>query len=290
MYSYGLKVGAQLLTHGDLNQAARRLLVPVNFWRAVEFDLVLKEARFQPTDRVLDIGSPKLISLYIAKKLGAEVYATDIDEYFVKTYTDLGAWEGLPRERFHVGVEDGRHLSFADASFDKVFSISVIEHIPATGDSECVREIARVLKPGGLCLITVPFWPTSRELYSTPEGFYWAKEAVVGATTAEGRVFWERRYSEEDLYQRLIIPSGLRVRAVRYVGEKVLAGSDKEFSDYLPGPVSAVTGHIQPLLARALLTPPADDWRTLKKPLCAFLALEKPVTSMQSAPSEASDA
>jgi SAM-dependent methyltransferase len=290
MYSYGLKVGAQLLRHGNLNQAARRLLVPVNFWRTVEFDLVLKEGRFQSTDRVLDIGSPKLISLYIAKKLGAEVYATDIDEYFVKTYTDLGAWEGLAPERFRVGVEDGRHLSFADASFDKVFSISVIEHIPDAGDFECMGEIARVLKPGGLCLVTVPFWPTSRELYSSPDGFYWAKEQVVGASDAEGRVFWERRYSEEDLRQRLIAPSGLRVRALRYVGEKVLSGSDKEFSDFLPGPVSAVTGHIQPLLARALLTPPVDDWRTLKKPLCAFLALEKPADFSPSPSSEARNA
>lgn len=69
---------------------------------------------------------------------------------------------------------DLRKIIFADAVFDVVISASTIEHIGLdntllyTGDSSkkesdalgflpAITEFRRVLKPGGLCLITVPF-------------------------------------------------------------------------------------------------------------------------------------
>ena len=46
-------------------------------------------------------------------------------------------------------------LPFADASFDGAVCTEVIEHVP---DAEAlIREMARVIKPGGSLLLTVPF-------------------------------------------------------------------------------------------------------------------------------------
>lgn len=45
-------------------------------------------------------------------------------------------------------------LPYADASFDSVISFQVIEHI--VDDSLFLREIARVLRPGGVALLTTP--------------------------------------------------------------------------------------------------------------------------------------
>jgi ubiquinone/menaquinone biosynthesis C-methylase UbiE len=45
-------------------------------------------------------------------------------------------------------------LGFADETFDSVISFQVIEHIKH--DEEYLKEIARVLKPGGTALITTP--------------------------------------------------------------------------------------------------------------------------------------
>ena len=52
-------------------------------------------------------------------------------------------------------LSTGQHLPFADASFDAVLSIAVLEHVddPMT----CAAEILRVLKPGGLVFASVPF-------------------------------------------------------------------------------------------------------------------------------------
>jgi SAM-dependent methyltransferase len=48
----------------------------------------------------------------------------------------------------------GENLPFSNASFDLVTCTDVLEHI--TNDDSTVREINRVLKPGGYVLITVP--------------------------------------------------------------------------------------------------------------------------------------
>ncbi len=272
-YTYGMKVGAELMARGQVKPALRRLIMPVSYWRALEFRMVYDNADFRPSDRILDIGSPKLLSLYIAKKLGAEVYSTDIDGYFVKEYTALRSAERLSPEKFHVEVEDGRKLSFADDYFDKVYSVSVIEHIPEHGDSECLREIGRVLRPGGLCLLTVPFAPQSQDQYRPAKSFYWSSAST---TAADGSVFFQRRYSEQDLYDRLITPSGLRVKKLLFAGEKVFEDSDRELLEHLPPFTDVLLGPVQTLMARMLLRPPVEDWHTLRKPLCAFLCLEKP--------------
>lgn len=51
--------------------------------------------------------------------------------------------------------EDGRHLSFVDASFDVLVSCEVFEHVP---DIHAVLgEANRVLRPGGELVMTIPF-------------------------------------------------------------------------------------------------------------------------------------
>jgi SAM-dependent methyltransferase len=51
--------------------------------------------------------------------------------------------------------EDIQRLSFGDESFDFVASYDVLEHVPRHNDA--LRELQRVLRPGGGMLITVPF-------------------------------------------------------------------------------------------------------------------------------------
>jgi SAM-dependent methyltransferase len=50
-------------------------------------------------------------------------------------------------------VYDGSRLPYADASFDFVFSICVMHHVPPANWGHFVREMRRVLRPGGLALV-----------------------------------------------------------------------------------------------------------------------------------------
>ncbi len=267
LYRYGFRLGLKLAASGRIPQSLRYLIVPVNYWRTAEYKLISEASQFERGDRVLDIGSPKLLSLYLADQVGANVVSTDIEDYFMRDYSLLTRVQNVPADRFHARVEDGRNLSFPDNSFSKVYSLSVLEHIPAMGDTECAKEIGRVLAPGGICALTVPFSPVSRDEYKTAS-FYWHKSS---SSTGDGKVFYQRRYSEQDLIKRIIEPSGLKLKRLAYVGEKVLGNSLREFCEFLPRP----TGPIQPLLSRLLLTEPVESWRSLRKPLCALIVLEK---------------
>jgi SAM-dependent methyltransferase len=56
-----------------------------------------------------------------------------------------------------IRFEDVTALGFDDASVDTIISFDVLEHVPDYRAS--LREFARVLKPGGTLVVTVPFRP-----------------------------------------------------------------------------------------------------------------------------------
>ena len=62
--------------------------------------------------------------------------------------------ENYPEADFVSG--DIRHTTFPNESFDAYFSWGVFEHFE-NGPQECIREGYRLLKPGGMLFISVPF-------------------------------------------------------------------------------------------------------------------------------------
>jgi SAM-dependent methyltransferase len=65
---------------------------------------------------------------------------------------------GLPESPLSRSVQFVPHraddLKFPDGTFDRVFCLSVIEHIPREMWSGCVKEFERVLRPGGRLIVT----------------------------------------------------------------------------------------------------------------------------------------
>ncbi len=67
----------------------------------------------------------------------------------------------LVSERERLRHEDVTALSFDDQSLDVIISCDVLEHVPDY--RQALSEFARVLKPGGRLLLTVPFMDQSAE-------------------------------------------------------------------------------------------------------------------------------
>jgi SAM-dependent methyltransferase len=148
-----MRLGARyLLRHGYLREAVIRLVVPLDPSRYLEFPETLRELRAEPGERVLDLASPKLVAVLLARR-GVQVTSVDLHEPEIESWRKLAGGE----PNLQLAVADGRELPYPDGSFDHAYSISVLEHIPDRGDEQALRELARVLRPGGRMVLTLPY-------------------------------------------------------------------------------------------------------------------------------------
>ncbi len=92
-------------------------------------------------------------------------------------------------------------LPFADGSFDVVTAYDVVEHIE--DDLTFVRELARVLAPGGALAVHVPAWP-----------FLWSRHDEV--------LEHKRRYTRRSL-RRLLGETGLQLESLGWTNFTIFA-------------------------------------------------------------------
>ena len=141
------------------------LQYPVKFW---EYCRVLDMLPCGPGQRVLDIGggsSP--ISCYLAER-GSRVYVVD-NERVAGRYSIL-------RNSNMIAAKHGWFLSasrgtatalpFADSVFERVISISVLEHVGNLEDQAAAfKEAHRVLKRGGMFAVTFDYGDVRKGKY-----------------------------------------------------------------------------------------------------------------------------
>jgi SAM-dependent methyltransferase len=112
----------------------------------------LKGLRILKTD-LWDEAKNTRILVWAAAQ-GARAYGVDIAEPVVRQASRSFRDRLSSRDVLKATVGDVRDLPFADASFDAIYSMGTIEHFDDT--ERAVREIARVLMPGGRAIIGVP--------------------------------------------------------------------------------------------------------------------------------------
>lgn len=130
-----------------LEREPRAYLHPSKRW---EYPWALGRARLEPGARVLDVGcGASIFPVYLAAD-GRRVTALDRDP---PPRLGKGA-----RVRVDYLAGDLTALPIADESQDAVFCISVIEHLPEPHIPAAMRELARVLRPGGPLLLTTDYY------------------------------------------------------------------------------------------------------------------------------------
>jgi SAM-dependent methyltransferase len=138
--------------------------------------------------RILESGCGSGRWMAFFEKLGHQAYGVD------------DSWGPLRLARRHdpamrLAKADALHTPYADGTFDAAFSSYVAEHFE-NGPEVLFREIHRVLKPGGLFFVVVPFNNTFRRLVVNPilRFFY-------GVWRARGKElgFTEFRYTRAEM-------------------------------------------------------------------------------------------
>ncbi len=108
----------------------------------------LKDAGLRPGGgALLEIGSGKGRMLNLLRQEGHDVHGVEINESMIQESRRL--YGELP-----IRKVDGPGLPFDDHAFATVLSLDVFEHIPDT-DAH-LREVKRVLAPGGTYLLQTP--------------------------------------------------------------------------------------------------------------------------------------
>ncbi|MBN1419188.1 MAG: class I SAM-dependent methyltransferase [Planctomycetes bacterium] len=115
------------------------------------FRWILSKLDLEEEAAILDCGcGDGLYAGALARASRAPVFALDRDpENLARTRTRLPAGAAV---RLVHG--DAQAIPFPDDAFDAVIFTEVLEHVP--DDRRALREIRRVLKPGGALILTVP--------------------------------------------------------------------------------------------------------------------------------------
>jgi ubiquinone/menaquinone biosynthesis C-methylase UbiE len=137
-----------------LPAAGRDIFLPLYdpFTKLFGFDGVrralLEQAALRPHFRVLDVGCGTGTLTVLIRRLypAVDVVGLDPDPRALARARRKAQGTGVP-VRFDRGFSDA--LGYPDASFDRVFSSMMFHHLDEGDKEPTLREIRRVLKPGG---------------------------------------------------------------------------------------------------------------------------------------------
>jgi SAM-dependent methyltransferase len=209
-YFFGLRAGfANLFTNRfqlGLKKTAGKIMQPINsytrfpeyYWfdTAIAGYLAQMPAGLRPL--VLDVGSPKGLGLYLGARTPADLMLTDISEINIDEYKII--WRALQKRakgKVDFCLQDARKLQFESERFDIVYSMSVLEHVEGeAGDAMALHECLRVLKPGGLLVLSVPF------------GQIYVEQKRIGFSGAARKTGNQEAY----FFQRIYDPAGFENR------------------------------------------------------------------------------
>lgn len=143
----------------------------LGFSLLVDFKKVLTKENIR--GRLLDAGAGKLSYRHLVHPLCKEYKSMD----FHKTHPELDY------------LSDIQSMPLENESFDTVLSAEVLEHVP--DPEKALREIYRVLKPGGKLVISIPHL---MYMHNEPNDFY--RYTKYGLRTLLERVGFRVEYLE----------------------------------------------------------------------------------------------
>jgi hypothetical protein len=208
MDRWARRLGVQQLVRGRTTSGLANVLNPIVLPRYFEFDFCL---RHMPSDAssILDVGSPRLLSLYVAKTRPAvHITIVNPDPVDLRETEECAALLGLDNVQCKLGGI--REILAAEPMrVDYIYSVSVLEHIAgAYDDSAVIPDLMNALVPQGVLAFTVPLSANKQH-----EDEYLPVTAVPYPGTSpptgpDGRLFFQRLYTEDSIRSRLLAPAG----------------------------------------------------------------------------------
>jgi len=134
------ELGVELLFRGTADVMRRQIIPPIT-----------RFVRDQPCVRLLDVacGTGRTLHQLSRALPGLRLWGVDLSPAYVRA-----ARRRLEHvEELTLAVENAEALPFADGAFDVVTSVYLFHELPRNARRNVVRELHRVVRPGGLVVI-----------------------------------------------------------------------------------------------------------------------------------------
>lgn len=257
------------------------VLTPVDYTRTREVPVLIDVSGILNKRgerlKILDIGSPQILSLSLCKysELWDVVY---INPYQAEIEDLRKRSKALGTKNLKMGEADITDLKTLKGlgKFDHIFSCSVFEHIHPEdgGDVTASRNIKPLLKPGGVFTFSVPYYKKSFNEYV--EGNAYAVKGTHGE-----KIFFQRFYDEQVLYKQIIEPSCLGILDKKYIGERFYQSENihKRMAFVVGfGKRSLLLGRFFRILSDIFMEE-SRDYLSLRKPYLAIYSLNRIIES-----------
>lgn len=194
----------------------------VDFFTKIKADRLLELAKTHlgPPERLtaLDVGcGVGLTDTCLAGSFG-KLHGIDVSGVSVQSARTANA-------KVEYSVYDGEKLPYVDDTFDLVFAICVMHHVPPPSWDRFMDEMKRVTVPGGLCVVFEhnPINPVSRYIVHQCE---FDRDAVLLWPSTLKRLFRSARFELSEVKFTTFFPwsSPLLARTERLIGRVPLGG------------------------------------------------------------------
>lgn len=123
-----------------------------NPFKIYEFDVVAPCGMPLPGETVLDLGCGGGLHVFAMAERCREAVGLDVSERWIRR-AEVEMHRLRPGRRVRFVCSTLEEAGFPEAGFDRIFSFSVLEHIPNA--EEVMGECLRILKPGGMIRFSV---------------------------------------------------------------------------------------------------------------------------------------
>jgi SAM-dependent methyltransferase len=270
--SIAKKLSKKGLTNGDL----KYFFKPIDYTRTAELPAVLNQSKilYQKNEKlnILDVSSPQILSASIAEIFpSSEITYVNPFQAELDEMLRISCLLGLKNiSVLKIDLTNENDIEKITVKYDYIFSSSVFEHIHPEegGDILAAKNITKLLKSGGLLLLSVPFYKESFNEYKYGDVY-----AVKGSDNE--RIFFQRFYDEKKLNTQLINPSKLSLESILFLGERFYHPNNihKRFAQLMQKRISSlIFGKFFFLISKHLFSY-SGNFKELKKPYIAVMAL-----------------